>query len=367
MLCGEFIIHCIAQLTLVQLCPFVHLSQVAAATENFTQAGAGVPSGAESVPEDKVLQARSTDLTPVQTGTDTQSIDRNQNTDPEHLTGRGHPSDVQPWSSTISLHATKSDASLWESDETAIPAETPTAPGVAPGETGAASRDGSLLDGLQNSGFSQRPSLTSTAVTESGFVTSGTYTSPDEGIKEEKVEVSPLTVTPQVPAETHVTFSGQIKESVSPSKESTKDLEVPHKYPSQGINKVEEDLGHVSVSRVKDKGEIALDPVTLETETSSPQPLPEGEQGNRAETDTDDMKLAEEDVDRNVWTEKGPGENDVDVPIQSSSDWSPRPPPTADPVIHSMTVKATNQAPPRTVQHISKFGPGVRGQRVRPC
>lgn len=326
-----------------------------------------MPSGAESVPEDKVLQARSTDLTPVQTGTDTQSTDRNQNTDPQHLTGRGHPSDVQPWSSTISLHATKSDASLWESDETAIPAKTPTAPGVASGEAGAASRDGSLLDGLQNSGFSQRPSLTSTAVTESGFVASGTYPSPDEGIKEEEVEVSPLTVTPQVPAETDVTFSGQIKESVSPSKESTKDLEVPHKYPSQGINKVEEDLGHVSVSRIKDKGEIALDPVTLETETSSPQPLPEGEQGNRAETDTDDMKLAEEDMDRNVWTEKGPRENDVDVPIQSSSDWSPRPPPTADSVIHSKTVKATNQAPPRTAQHISKLGPGVRGQRVRPC
>lgn len=326
-----------------------------------------MPSGAESVPEDKVLQARSTDLTPVQTGTDTQSTDRNQNTDPQHLTGRGHPSDVQPWSSTISLHATKSDASLWESDETAVPAKTPTAPGVASGEAGAASRDGSLLDGLQNSGFSQRPSLTSTAVTESGFVASGTYPSPDEGIKEEEVEVSPLTVTPQVPAETDVTFSGQIKESVSPSKESTKDLEVPHKYPSQGINKVEEDLGHVSVSRIKGKGEIALDPVTLETETSSPQPLPEGEQGNRAETDTDDMKLAEEDMDRNVWTEKVPRENDVDVPIQSSSDWSPRPPPTAHSVIHSKTVKATNQAPPRTAQHISKLGPGVRGQRVRPC
>lgn len=308
------------------------------ATENFTRPGAGVPSGAERVPEDKVLQARSTDLTPVQTGTDTQSTDRNQNTDPQHLTGRGHPSDVQPWSSTISLHATKSDASLWESDETAIPAENPTAPGVASGEAG-----------------------------ESGFVASGTYPSPDEGIKEEEVEVSPLTVTPQVPAETDVTFSGQIKESVSPSKESTKDLEVPHKYPSQGISKVEEDLGHVSVSRMKDKGEIALYPVTLETETSSPQPLPEGEQGNRAETDTDDMKLAEEDADRNVWTEKRPRENDVDVPIQSSSDWSPRPPPTADSVIHSKTVKATNQAPPRTAQHISKLGPGVRGPRVRPC
>lgn len=342
---------------------------MAGATENITRPGPGVPSGAESVPEDKVLQAGSTDLTPIQPGTDSQSTDRNQKTDPQHLTGRGHPPVVQPWSSTIGFHAAKSDASLWESDGTVPPAETPTAPGVAPGEAIAASRDGSLLDGHQNSGSSQRPLLTSTAVTELGFVTSGTYLSPDEGIKEEEVDVSPLTVTPQVPAETHFIFSGQIKESVSPSEASTKDLEVPHKYPSQGINKVEEDLGHVSVRRIKDKGQmgITLDPITLETETPPLQPLPEGEQGHRAETDADDVKLVEEDVDRNVWTEKGPRENDLDVPIPSSSDWSPRLPPTADSVILSKTVKATNQALPRTAQYISKLGPGVRGQRVRPC
>lgn len=343
---------------------------MAGATENITRPGAVVPSGAESVPEDKVLQTGSTDLTPIQTGTDTQSRDGNQKTEPQHLTGRGHPSDVQTWSSAVSFHATKSDAPLWESDATTLPAETPTAPGDAPGEAGAASRDGSLLDGLQNSGLSQRPSLQSTAIAQSGFVTCSTNPSLDEGIKAEEVEVPPLTVTPQVSAETHITFSGQIKENVSPSKASTKDLEVPRKYPSQGINKVEEDLGHVFTRGIKDKGEmgVALDPVTLETETSSLElELPEGEQGSRAETDMDDMKLVEGDMDRNVWTEKGPQENDVDVSIQSSSDWSPRPPPTADLAIHSETVEATNQAPPRTAQHISNLGPGVRGQRVRPC
>lgn len=337
---------------------------MAGATENITRPGPGVPSGAESVPETKVLQAGSTDLTPIQPGTDSQSTDRNQKTDPQPLTGRGHPSDVHPWSSTIGFHAAKSDAPLWESGGTVTPAETPTAPGVAPGEAAAASQDRTLLDGLQNSGSSQRPRLTSTAVTEPGFVTAGTYLSPDEGIKEEEVDVSPLTT-----AETRVMFSGQLKERVSPSKASTKDLEVPHEYPSQGINKVKEDLGHVSVRQIKDKGQmgVALDPITLETETSPLRPLPEGVQGHRAETDAGDVELAEEDVDRNVWTEKGPRENDLDAPVPSSSAWSPRPPPTAGSVIHSKTVKATNQALPRTAQYISKSGPGVGGQRVRPC
>lgn len=311
-------------------------------------------SGPESVAEDKVLETGLSDLTPIHTGTDTQSMDRNQKREPKQLTGNGHPSGVQTWSSTISIQTTKSDASFLEGGET-----------TAQEEAGAANTDGSLQDGLQSSEFSQRTSPTTTAITECGFLTSNTYPSPEEGIKDEEVEVSPLTVTPQVSAETHAMISAQIKESLSHSRASIKSLEVPQKHLNQEINEVEEDLGHVSVRRIKDKEkmDIAVDHVTLET--SSPHSLPEGEQDNRAGTDVDDLKLEEADVDRNVWTEKGA--QDKDVSIQSSFDWSPGPP-AADSVIHSKTVKATNQAPSHsTAQHASKLGPGVRGQRVRPC
>lgn len=352
---GEFIVHCITLLTLFKLCPPANLSQVAGATENVTRPERGVSSGPESVAEDRVLEPGSSDLTPIQTGTGTQSTGRNQKKEPKQLAGN------QPWSSTISFQAAKSDASLLESDESPdFTAEATTAQGVTPEDAGAANTDVSRLDGLQNSGFNQ-----TIVITESGFLTPSTYSPPEEGIKDEEVEASPLTITPQASAETHTMFSGQMKESSSPSKASIKALEVPPKHLNQGINEVVEDLGHGSVRRTKDKEKmnIAVDPVTLETETSSPPPLPEGEQDNKAGTDTDGLKLEEEDVDVNVWMEKGPQEKDVS--IQSSFDWSPRPP-TVDSVIHSKTAKATNQTPPGTAQHASKLGPGVRGQRVRP-
>lgn len=320
--------------------------QVAGATENITRPETGL-----------------SDLTPIQTGKDTQPTDRNQKEGPKKLTG--HSSGVQPWSSTISFQATKSDASVLESDESLdFPAEATTAQSVTSGEAAAANTDGSLLDGHQNSGFSHRTRPVTTPITESGFPTSSTDASPEEGIKNEEVEVSPVTATPEL--ETHTTFSGETQESLSPSKASIKALEVPQKHLNQVINKVEKDFGHVSVRRIKDKekNDIAVDPATLETEASSPHPLPEGEQDNRAGTHTDDLNLEEEHVDGNVWTEKGPQEKDAS--IQSSFDWSTGPP-TADSVIHSKIVKATNQAPPHTAQHTSKLRPGVRGQRVRPC
>lgn len=336
------------------------------AKENITRPGTGLSSGPGSLAEGKVSETGSSDLAPIQTGTDAPSTGRNQKKEPKQLTGNRHQPAVQPWSSTTRFQAfPKSDASLLENDESP---ESPAARGVTSAEGGAASTDVSLLDGLQNSGFGQRTSPVMTAVTESGFLTSSTYPSPEGGIKDEEVEVSPLAVTSQLSAETHTTFSEQVQKSLAPSKASIKASEVPPKHLNKGINEAEEDLGHISVRRIKDKEEmdIAVDRVTLETETSSPHPLPggQGEEDNRAGTDTDDLTLEEQDVDVNVWTTKGPEEKDVST--QSSLDWSPRPP-TADPVIHSKTVKATNQAPPRTAQPTSKLGPGVRGQRVRPC
>lgn len=304
--------------------------------------------GAERVPEDKGFRTGSTGITGIPTGTDTLSADRHKNTEPQNLTGTEHPSDIQSQSSTLTFCAGKSDASLCESDERALPAEKPTAPGDPFEEAAAASS-------------------MSTTITDSGFVTFSTHPSPEKRIQEEEVDVSPLAVTPQASVETHVAFSRQVKESLSPSKASAKNPIATQEPPSQEINKAEEDLGHVSARQIKDqdKMDIALDPVTLETlETSSPQPHPGGEQDNRAETRTDDLKLAEEHLERNAWTEKRPQENDFDVSkdfIQSSSDRSTRLP-AAD-----LVIEATLPSPPRTAQHASILGPGVRGQRVRPC
>lgn len=353
-MCGEFILHCITLLTLVKLCPPGNFSQVAGATENITGPGTGASSGPESVAEDKVLETGLSDLTPIQTGPD-----RNQRKELKPLTGNGNPPGGHPRNLTISFQAAKSDASLLESDESPdFPAEATTVQGVTSEEAGAANTDGSPPDGLQNSGFSQRTSPMTTAITASGFLTSSRDPSPEEGIKDKEVEASPLTVTPQGSAETQ----GQMKESLSPSRASIKALEGPQRHLNQGINEVEEDLGHASVRRIKDKEkkDVAVDHVTLETEASLPHLLPEGEQDNRAGTDAEDLKLEEDDVDVNVWTEK-------DVSIQSSFNRTPGPP-TADSVIHSKTVEATNQVPLHsTAQHSSRLGPGVRGQRVRPC
>lgn len=321
------------------------LSQVAGATEGFTQPGTGPSSGPESAAVDKVLETGSTALTPIQTGRDTQSTDGNQKKQPKQVRGTTEPSSVQPWSSTKTSHAT-SDASKFESGASPdFPAEATTSLAVASGVAGAASSGRSSPGGLQNSGFSQKTRLVTTAITESGFLTSSRLPSPEEGIKDEEVEV-----TPQVSAEAHPTFAGQTNEH-SPREASIKDLEVPQKLLNQEKNEVEEDFGHVSEILKNDTEEmaIAVINVPVETERSSPRPPSSGEEQTHM-------------VDANVWTapqEKG-------VPIPSSSDWSPRPP-TADSGIHAKIVEATNRASPHAAPHRSKSGPDVRGQRVRPC
>lgn len=226
------------------------------------------------------------------------------------MTGNGLPSAVQPSSSALTFHAT-SDASQLESGERPnLPAEA---------TTSRANTDGSLLGG-----FSQRTGPETTASPECGLPAF----SPEGGIKDEQVEV-----TPQVSGKTCDAFSGKMTEPLSPGNASMKDLEGPQKHLNQEIKEVEESFAHET------------------------HPLPEEEQRSRAKTDMVDFKLAEEEVDVNFWA----GPHEKGVPIASSSDWSPRPP-TVDSVIHSRIVKATNRASPHAASR-----PGVRGQRVKPC
>lgn len=399
-------LQCITLWTHVKVCPYVNLSQENGATNKTIQPGTGVSSRAESIPEDKVLQTGPTELTPVQTGTHTRKADRNQNGDtgPRLVTGNGHPSNLQLWSpSTWTVQHTKqdqqpfpatksdlSDAPVLESDETAIVspnvhAQTPTAPGVTSGGAGTANTHRSFSNGPQNSEFGLRSSLGT--VTESGVVTSSP--SPDEGVREEKLETSPLrAITPQVSAETQTTSSRQREDTASPSKAFTEDLEPPQTHRSQDLTKLtptlqsredlhtrhtEDNMTHLSISPLKDKKEkdIALEPILLETGTSSAQPLPKAEQEKRAETDADDMDvLVEEDVEGNLEIQKETHENENDTSkdsIQSSSDWVPDLP-TVDSLIRTKTVKAASQSPPHTAKYErTTLRPGIRGQRVRHC
>lgn len=348
-----------------------------------------------------MLQTGPTELTPVQTGTHTRKADRNQDGDtgPRLVTGNGQPSNLQLWSpSTWTVEhtkqdqqpfpATKSDASnapVLERDETAIVspnfhAETPTEPGVTSGGEETASTHRSFSNGPQNSEFGLRSSLDT--VTESGVVT--LRPSPDEGAREEKLETSPLAITPQVSAETQTTSSPQREETASPSKEFTEDLEAPRTNQSQDLTKLnptlqsredlhtrhtEDNMNHLSISPLKDKKEkdITLEPIFLETETSSAQPLPKGEQENRAETDAEDMDVL---VSVNLEIQKETHENENNTSkdsIHSSSDWVPHLP-TADSLIQTKTVKAASQSPPHTAKHErTTLRPGIRGQRVRHC
>lgn len=389
---------------------YVNLSQETGSTNKTIQPGTGVSSRAESIPEDKVPQNGPTELTPVQTGTDTRKADRNQHGDtgPRLVTGNGHPSNLQLWSpSTGRVQKTKqdqqpspatksdsSDAPVLERDETAIVSPnfhaptTPTAPGVISrgtvGQAETASTHRSFSNGPQNSDFGLRSSLGT--VTESGVVTSSP--SPDEGVREEKLETLPLAITPQVSAETQTTSSRQREETASPSKAFTEDLEPPQTHQSQDLTKLtptlqsredlhtrhtEDNMTHLSISPLKDKKEkdITLEPILLETETSPAQPLPKGEQENRAETDADGMDVSvEEDVDGNLEIQKETHENENDTfkdSIQSSSDWVPHLP-TVDSLIQTKTVKAASQPSPHTAKHQrTTLRPGIRGQRVRHC
>lgn len=389
-------LQCITLWTHVKVCPYVNLSQETVSTNKTIQPGTGVSSRAESIPEDEVPQTGPTELTPVQTGTDTRKADRNQNGDTGHrlVTGNGNPSNLQQWSPSTGtvehtkqdqqpFPATKSDSSdvpVLERDETAVVspnfhAETPTAAGITSRGAETASTHRSFSNGPQNSDFGLRSSLGT--VTESGVVTSSP--SPDEGVREEKLETSPLAITPQVSVETQTTSSRQREETASPSKAFTEDLEPPQTHQSQDLTKLtptlqsREDLRnmtHLSISLLKDKKEkdITLEPILLETETSSPQPIPKGEQENRAETDADDMDVSvEEDVDGNLEIQKETHENENDTSkdsVQSSSDWVPHLP-TVDSVIKTKTAKAASQSPPHTAKHQrTTLRPGIRGQRV---
>lgn len=392
-------------LKFVKVGSYVNLSQETGATNKNIQPGTGVSSRAESIPEDEVSQTGPGELTPVQTGTHTRKADRNQNGDtgPRLLTGNGHPSNLQLWSpSTWTVQHTKqdqqpfpatksdsSDAPVLERDETAIVspnfhAETPTAPGVTSGGAETASTHRSFSNGPPNSEFGLRSSLGT--VTESGVVTSSP--SPDEGVREEKLEKSPLAIIPQVSAETQTTSSQQREETASPSKAFTEDLEAPRTHQSQDLTKLtptlqsredlhsrhtEDNMTHLSISPLKDRKkkekDITLEPILLETETSSAQPLPKAEQENRAETDADDMDvLVEEDEEGNLEIQKETHENENDPSkdsVQSSSDWVPHLP-TVDSLIQTKTVKAASQSPPRTAKHErTTLRPGIRGQRVR--
>lgn len=402
-------LQCLTLWSHVKVCPYVNLSQETGSTNKTIQSGTGVSSRAESIPEDEVPQTGPTELTPVQTGRDTRKADRSQNGDtgPRLVTVNGHPSNLQLWSpSTGTVQNTKqdqqpfpaaksdsSDAPVLESDETAIVspdfhAETPTAPGVTSrgtvGQAETASTHRSFSNGPQNSDFGLRSSLGT--VTESGAVTSSP--SPDEGVREKKLETSPLAITPQVSAETQTTSSRQREETASPSKPFTEDLEAPRTHQSQDLTKLtptlqsredlhtrhtEDNMTHLSISPLKDKKEkdITLEPILLETETSSAQPLPKAEQENRAETDADDMDvLVEEDVEGNLEIQKETHESENDTSkysIQSSSDWVPDLP-TVDSLIQTKTVKAASQSPPHTAKHErTTLRPGIRGQRVRYC
>lgn len=396
-------LQCITLWTHVKVCPYVNLSQETVSTNKTIQPGTGVSSRAESIPEDEVPLTGPTELTPVQTGTDTRKADRNQNggTGPWLVTGNGNPSNLQLWSrSTGTIEHTKqdqqpfpatksdsSDAPVLERDETAIVspnfhAETPTVPGVTLRGAERASTHRSFSNGPQNSDFGLRSSLGT--VTESGVVTSSP--SPDEGVREEKLETSPLAIIPQFSVETQTTSSRQREETASPSKAFTEDLEPHQTHQSQDLTKLtptlqsredlhtrhtEDNMTHLSISPLKEKKEkdITLEPILLETETSSAQPLPKGEQENRAETDADDMDMSvEEDVDGNLEIQKETHENENDTSkdsIQSSSDWVPHPP-TVDSIIKTKTVKAASQSPPHTAKHQrTTLRPGIRGQRVR--
>lgn len=402
--------QCITLWAHVKVCPYVNLSQETGATNKIQiiiQPGTGVSPRAESIPEDGVLQADPNELTPVQTGTDTWKADLNQNGDtgPRLVTGNGHPSNLQLWSpSTWTVQhtkqhqqpfpATKSDSSnapVLESDQTAIVSpnfhdETPTAPGVISGgaETASTHTARSFSNGPQNSEFGLRSSLDT--VTESGVVTS--RPSPDEGAREEKLEMSPLAITTQVSAETQTTSSRQREETASPSKAFTEDLEPPQTHQSQDLTKLtptvqsredlhtghtEDNMTHLSISPLKDKKEkdITLEPILLETETSSAQSLLKGEQEKRAETDADNMGvLVEEKVEEHLEIQRETHENENNTSkdsVQSSSDWVPHLP-TVDSLIQTKTVKAASQSPPHTAKHErATLRPGIRGQRVRHC
>lgn len=367
-------------------------------------------------------------LVKTQTRTDTQTVDRNQSgdTEPQPLTGSGqlsnlHPDILEttkaPWSSggsvttrTSPVHTLQTaqypkhhqpflaakkgsrtrDASVLGSVETAIlspnfQSETPTAPGITSGGAGGdvetASTERSLSNGPQNTEFATRSTLISDPITESGFATSSTYPSSDEGIREVGQDTSPPAIIPPVSADSQVKLSRQTEENVSLSRAAPQTHPAPNLTPTLQSREalrtrhMEGDMSNVSASEIKEKDEMddRLETVSLKTETSSQQRLPKGEQGNGTDADEIDLGVEEEDVHRHAEESYDKDTEIFKDSNQSSPDWISHLS-TEDSSFQSKTkstqqiVKAANQSPTHTVNHQgTKLRPGIRGQRVRQC